>query len=252
MQSRTRLLLTILVAFGLMVPVTVLAINDFTDVPDSNPFHDDISWLKSAGVTSGCNPPVNDEFCPTDNVSRQQMAAFMHRFAKYIGAEDGIPDEADTVDGFHAADLASRAAFAVDQIGGVVADAALDATIDAPARGTLVMNGSVDVSLFTTDEADTVICELLVDSVFVTGTSMFTSVGNNDGGVIADSEESICSTTGALVVDAGSHTVTFDISSVETAELYDASVNVIWVPFDGTGAVPTTAANPATNGASAK
>lgn len=252
MHPKRRLVVTLVVAVALMLPVTVLAINDFTDVPDSNVFHDDISWLKASGVTFGCNPPANDEFCPTDNVSRQQMAAFMRRFAKYIGAEDGIPDVADTVDGFDSSELASRAAFASEEIGGVSADASLDATIDAPARGTLVMNATVDITLSTTDTADTVVCELLVDTVGVAGTEMYASVGNNDGGVVFDSDEGICSTTGALVVDAGSHTVTFDITSVTDAELYDASLNVIWVPFDGTGATPTTAANPSTSGSSGK
>lgn len=46
---------------------------------DQSTFEADIDKLATAGVTKGCNPPVNDEFCPTVNVTRGQMAAFLHR-----------------------------------------------------------------------------------------------------------------------------------------------------------------------------
>ena len=39
----------------------------------------DIDKLATAGVTRGCNPPVNDRFCPGSNVTRGQMAAFLRR-----------------------------------------------------------------------------------------------------------------------------------------------------------------------------
>jgi hypothetical protein len=40
---------------------------------------DDIDRLGTAGVTEGCNPPVNDQFCPNSAVTRGQMAGFLHR-----------------------------------------------------------------------------------------------------------------------------------------------------------------------------
>ena len=51
----------------------------FGDVPVTHVFYDDIIWLADAGVTKGCNPPLNDRFCPDDPVSRGQMAAFLNR-----------------------------------------------------------------------------------------------------------------------------------------------------------------------------
>jgi hypothetical protein len=42
-------------------------------------FIDAIEWAAGSGITLGCNPPANDEFCPTDPVTRGQMAAFMNR-----------------------------------------------------------------------------------------------------------------------------------------------------------------------------
>jgi hypothetical protein len=42
-------------------------------------FEADIEWAAEVGVTKGCNPPANTLFCPKDQVSREQMAAFLVR-----------------------------------------------------------------------------------------------------------------------------------------------------------------------------
>ncbi len=39
----------------------------------------DIEEMEALGITRGCNPPLNDRFCPTGNVTRGQMAAFLRR-----------------------------------------------------------------------------------------------------------------------------------------------------------------------------
>ncbi len=52
--------------------------NGFVD-DDGSIFEADIEWLAAAGITKGCNPPVNDMFCPDDAVTRGQMAAFIRR-----------------------------------------------------------------------------------------------------------------------------------------------------------------------------
>jgi S-layer homology domain len=52
--------------------------NLFTD-DDTSIFESDIDKLATAGVTRGCNPPTNDEFCPNQFVTRGQMAAFLYR-----------------------------------------------------------------------------------------------------------------------------------------------------------------------------
>jgi S-layer homology domain len=46
---------------------------------DDSPFQADIERLATAGITLGCNPPTNDRFCPEDEVTRGQMAAFLRR-----------------------------------------------------------------------------------------------------------------------------------------------------------------------------
>jgi hypothetical protein len=63
-------------------------VNSFTDVPGSHPFHDEIEWLASTGVTSGY---PDGTFAPGRAVSRSAMAAFLMRFTEELfpGSTDG-------------------------------------------------------------------------------------------------------------------------------------------------------------------
>lgn len=54
---------------------------------DGNVFEGDIEKLAASGITKGCNPPTNDQFCPEDPVTRGQMAAFLNR-----ALSDRLPD----------------------------------------------------------------------------------------------------------------------------------------------------------------
>jgi hypothetical protein len=80
----------VLALIVLAVSIPALAGDTFTDVPESNIFHDDITWLADQGVTRGCNPPDNTEFCPGDNVTREQMAAFLHRLSGSVLTEAAV------------------------------------------------------------------------------------------------------------------------------------------------------------------
>lgn len=121
-----RVAMIVLVTALIVAPLTAIASHTFTDVPETNTFHEDIAWLADAGVTKGCNPPANTEYCPKDEVTREQMSAFMRRLAenKVVDAATAVQadsataadsatvadsattaDDADTVDGADAADL---------------------------------------------------------------------------------------------------------------------------------------------------
>jgi hypothetical protein len=55
---------------------------EFSDVPPSATFFDAANLMFLAGVTTGCvqsNSPQTREYCPNDNVTRQEMAAFIVR-----------------------------------------------------------------------------------------------------------------------------------------------------------------------------
>lgn len=68
-------------------------------VDDDDSVHQsDIEKLFAAGITAGCNPPFNDEFCPEDPVTRGQMAAFLRRALSLDAAElDFFSDDGDSV-----------------------------------------------------------------------------------------------------------------------------------------------------------
>ena len=50
----------------------------FTD-DDNSIFEADIEKLATAGITKGCNPPANNQYCPYASVTRGEMAAFLVR-----------------------------------------------------------------------------------------------------------------------------------------------------------------------------
>ncbi len=84
MRTRVRVVAGTVVVL-LMIPLAVMAAGGpFTD-DDTSLFERDIEWLAAEGITFGCNPPTNDRFCPGANVTRGQMAAFLHRFADSQG-----------------------------------------------------------------------------------------------------------------------------------------------------------------------
>ena len=98
--SRRTLVIALIVLMAVVaMPLAVSAAASFVDVPDTHTFSADIQWLADAGVTKGCNPPTNDRFCPDDDVTRAQMAAFMHRLA------DSQEVDAGTIQGLEADDL---------------------------------------------------------------------------------------------------------------------------------------------------
>jgi uncharacterized protein YkwD len=46
---------------------------------DSSIFEDSIEKIAAVGITNGCNPPSNTNFCPDQGVTRGAMAAFLAR-----------------------------------------------------------------------------------------------------------------------------------------------------------------------------
>jgi S-layer homology domain len=63
-------------ALLLLAPAVVLANHQFPDVPTSHPFHGQIGAIAGAGITTGF---PDGGYHPSDPVTREAMAAFMHR-----------------------------------------------------------------------------------------------------------------------------------------------------------------------------
>ncbi len=90
---------------GQMAAFLVRALNlpstgtDFFTDDGASGFESDINRLAAAGITKGCNPPENDEFCPETIVTREVMAAFLVRAFDYADTGGGglFADTADSM-----------------------------------------------------------------------------------------------------------------------------------------------------------
>lgn len=80
-RSKARVV-AVAVAVLVLIPSAVFASHTFSDVPDSDWAHDDISWLSDKGLTNGCGPGI---YCPDGNVTRREIAAFTHRQELNLG-----------------------------------------------------------------------------------------------------------------------------------------------------------------------
>jgi len=61
--------------------------NRFID-DDGNTHEADIEAIAAIGITDGCNPPLDDRYCPLRSVTRAEMAAFLVRA---LQEEDNLP-----------------------------------------------------------------------------------------------------------------------------------------------------------------
>ena len=69
--------LPVALALGLlMLAGPAFASHQFTDVSDANTFHTSIARIADAGLAAGCTTTT---YCPTEDVTRGQMAAFLGR-----------------------------------------------------------------------------------------------------------------------------------------------------------------------------
>jgi len=66
------------------------SVDHFMD-DDGSLFEVAINKIAEAGITKGCNPPVNDRYCPDDLLTRGQIAAFLKR-----SLEDTTPSPSST------------------------------------------------------------------------------------------------------------------------------------------------------------
>lgn len=81
--------------------------SEFRDVPPGHVFEADVTWLAESDVTRGCNPPVNDLYCPDSPVTREQMATFLARALDLpAGSSGAFSDVSSTV---HRADIQALA-----------------------------------------------------------------------------------------------------------------------------------------------
>jgi hypothetical protein len=95
---------------ALVIPASALASHRFSDVPDSNKFHNAISAIADAGITTGCG---GTKYCPNGLVTRGQMAAFLSRLgALQPGSTPKV--NADKLDGIDSTGFARSVRATID------------------------------------------------------------------------------------------------------------------------------------------
>lgn len=72
-------------------------VDHFAD-DDGHLFEEAIDHIATAGITLGCNPPANDRFCPSRDMTRGQMAMMLTRaFGLPASSEDHFVDDGGAV-----------------------------------------------------------------------------------------------------------------------------------------------------------
>lgn len=74
--NRRRRVLVLLAALALLALPTAALANHFTDISHGSTHGPGVIYASEAGITQGCTPT---EFCPTDNLTREQMTTFLYR-----------------------------------------------------------------------------------------------------------------------------------------------------------------------------
>jgi len=211
---RTKTVLFIIV-LAMAVPVSVYASHQFDDVPSSHNFHSSISWLADTGITRGCNPPANDEFCPDDPVTRGQMSTFLQRFYDQFVIHTAV-----------GIGVASRSSAATPSSGNGVVDG-LTLNMDIPVAGVLIVTASLD--LFNESTPDAFFCGI--------NSGGSTSQANGDSWRVVDlttSAGDTCATQTAYYVSPGSETARVVLTgALSNTEAYAGSISAMLYAGNG-------------------
>jgi len=229
-----------------LLPVAVMAAGGtFTD-DDTSMFEADIEWLAATGVTRGCNPPTNDNFCPNSTVTRGQMAAFMRRFAGFLGAEDGqvaAADNADTIGGMQPGDII--------RINGTMSDTYINdftastwtdiqsMQIEAPVSGVLHVAASVGLE----DDSDLagdaeISLRITIDGVALSDDDFAYTV-ELSGDPSDEPFSAIGALNGAVAVSPGMHTIALEAWEIGSGTFIKArSVSATFSAYGGGISIP--------------
>jgi hypothetical protein len=209
-----------LIAALLAIPAIVYASHQFNDVSNTNTFHDDIAWLADNGITRGCNPPANTEFCPSDAVTRGQMAAFMRRFHETFIAGGQSPSAAVGI-GVAERQNSDTPASGNGVVGG------LSMNLNIPVSGVLVVTASVDM-------ANEVVSDAFACGINTGGS---TDLAQGDSWRVVDLTANFydtCSTQTALLVGPGVQTARVVITQAEaTTQAYGGVIQAVLYTGDG-------------------
>jgi hypothetical protein len=188
----------------------------FIDVPNTNPHHDDINAIATAGITRGCNPPTNDLYCPGDTVRRDQMASFLQRglgrAGRNVTISSGLSDSLAAV---------NSVTITAPGSGFVLVTAT-----GTPQSSTVTPCSPCKVEMRVSDPASGQASQAQVDTVAV-GPG-----GNEDGGM---GVTWLFPVTGITTPTARMFNVDARRYAGTGTVFFDSTVTALWVPFGSTG-----------------
>ena len=149
---------------------------------------------------------------------------------------------ADLLDGWDVTSL-NRVAYASDDAtvdGDVASTGRITATITAPGRGWIIVSGSAYVYNETLNGADAGLCWLEVNNSALAGSTRVvdTDYTGAAGGL---TDEITCASNGGYrVCSSGAYTIDMEFSSIGAdLNVLDSSLVAEYVPFDGSGSLPS-------------
>ena len=240
-SRRRRAAAVVAMVFALAAfPLGTAAIHQFSDVPDSNIFHNDISAIADVGVTTGCAAGL---YCPSAYVTREQMAAFMNRLGALASDKTPVVN-ATTVDRYNANEM-NRLAYTSSASlldGNASSTGRLTLTIDVPRRGYLAIWGHGNEYFQGSNGESYVDCWIEVDQSQVQGT--YQSTDNFYDTDVTDSnfdnDSTGCATSGGYLVCGGTYTVDLEFQLGNADDnIVEASLMAEYVPFNGAGNPPS-------------
>ena len=90
-RTVTRGQMAVFISRALSLPDTA---NNYFNDDNGHIFEGGINRLRAAGITQGCNPPVNNRFCPDRDMTRGEMAAMLARAFDYpVSDQDRFTDD---------------------------------------------------------------------------------------------------------------------------------------------------------------
>lgn len=203
----------------LLVPVSAFATHTFSDVEHGNYYTDAVDWAADNGVTTGTSATT---FSPHDAVTRAQNVTFAYRYDQYV-----VQPALTELESLRpiARSAGSNTDIDVDGFGSVQL---LSVEIEAPVAGIIQMHGfvRVDTSPATASTNGTVECW------FDDGPAASSELGLTAEVVYTGlaTEEVTCPLSGALTVEAGTHTIFLRAQGPDTAYAADYQMNALFVP----------------------
>lgn len=217
-----------LVVVALLVPVTAIATHTFSDVPDGTYYTDAVAWAANNGVTTGTSATT---FSPDQAVTRGQNVTFAYRYDRNV-VQPALTDLESAVAGLESLLPIARSASSMSM---VPVDASgtselLSVEIEAPVAGIIQLHGfvRVDTDQLSAVEAGTVFCFFYDEPGLANSPELYPAAEVAYTG--EPLEEVTCPVTGALTVEAGTHTIYFGASGPETTEFEEREMNALFVP----------------------